>query len=314
MFEAFIERNARIARSNQVLIALRLLFATVALIVLLIGEQRLLIEQALLKSPLADTPFYFRPPGFLIVVVLVLTIAYLILVRAVRDKPVVAARLAALQIFVDILLITGLVWRTEGVNSQFVVLYLMSICAAGFVLKWNASIVAAIVSAILYSSVAIAYSVGFVPEEFRSDAERLKGLQSALTGLGFLRFLLLPIFVFVITGVIAGMISRRLVAANLMRDDILEGIGKGIVMLDRRGKMAYHNREFLRLLDVNETTLSRNLARVLGEQVHAQALNVLKTNVPAKIELIHTRNDGRAVPLMIRVNPIANSTAASRTA
>src|SRR5579862_334462 len=305
MFEAFIERNARIARSNQVLIALRLLFATIALIVLLIGEQRLLSEQAALNNPLPEVPFYFRPPGFLIVVVLVLTIAYLLLVRAVRHRPVVAARLAALQIFVDILLITGLVWRTEGINSQFVVLYLMSICAAGFVLKWNASIIAAIVSVALYSSVAIAYSVGFVPEEIKSDPEKLKNLQSALTGLGFLRFLLLPIFAFIIAGVIAGMISRRLVAASLMRDDILEGIGKGIVMLDRRGHLVYHNREFLRLFDMSESALKRNLAGVLGEAVHGQALDVLKTNVPAKVELIHTRGDGRAIPLMIRVNPIA---------
>src|SRR6185295_9388339 len=194
MFDAFIERNARIARSNQVLIALRLLFATVSLAVLLMSERDIL------ATPQGETPFYFRPPGFLTIIVLVLTIAYLILVRAVKNKPNVAARLAALQIFVDILLITGLVWKTGGVDSQFVVLYLISICSAGFVLKWNASIIAAIASAILFSGVAISYSVGIVPEEIRADAEKFESIRSSLTGLAFLRFLLLPIMAFISAG------------------------------------------------------------------------------------------------------------------
>jgi len=68
MFDAFIERNARIARSNQVLIALRLLFATVSLAVLLMSERDIL------ATPQGETPFYFRPPGFLTIIVLVLTI------------------------------------------------------------------------------------------------------------------------------------------------------------------------------------------------------------------------------------------------
>ena len=79
MFEAFIERNTRIAKSNQVLIALRLLFATIALAVLIIRENDLL-QSAPLDS---ITPLYYRPPGFVALVVLALTIVYLTLVRSV---------------------------------------------------------------------------------------------------------------------------------------------------------------------------------------------------------------------------------------
>ena len=299
MFEAFIERNARIARSNQVLIALRLFFATVSLAVLILGEPKVL------TTPQGDTPLYFRPPGFLTLIVLVLTIAYLLLVRVVRDKPRVAAQLAAIQIFVDILLITGLIWKTGGVDSEFAMLYLISICSAGFVLKWNASIVAAIVSSILYSGVAIAYSVSIVPEEIRADPQKLESVRHALTGLSFIRFLLLPIFVFVLVGVIAGAISRRLVAARLMRDDILEGIGKGILMLDSRRRIVYHNREFTRLLGIDPKLVTTGLTRILGEAIDKQAQEVLASNVSAKTEIAHKRPDGKTIPIMVRINPIA---------
>jgi len=299
VFEAFIERNARIARSNQVLIALRLFFATVALAVLIMRERA-----AILTSEI-DVPLYFRPPGFLTIIVLILTVIYLLLVRVVKIQPHVAAKLAAIQIFVDILLITGLVWKTGGVNSEFIMLYLISICSAGFVLKWNASIVAAIVASILYSGVAIAYSIGIVPGEIRSDPLKLREVQHALTGLAFLRFLLLPIFAFVTAGVIAGTISKRLVAASLMRDDILEGIGKGILMLDSRRMIVYHNQEFTRLLGIDDKLPKVSLARVLGEGIDKQALEVLKTNKPNRMEISHKLPDGKVIPIMVRVNPIA---------
>lgn len=299
MFEAFIERNARIARSNQVLIALRLFFATVSLAVLIMREQDVM------NAGKSEGPLYFRPPGFLTIIVLFLTIVYLLLAQTVKSQPRVAARLAALQIFVDIALITGLVWKTGGIDSQFVMLYLISICSAGFVLKWNASIVAAIISSILYSGVAIAYSVGAVPEEIRNDPTKFQDLRGALTGLSFLRFLLLPIFAFISAGIISGTISKRLVAASLMRDDILEGIGKGILMLDSRRCIVYHNREFTRLLGIDAKLPPVGLARVLGDGIDRQAIEVLKNNAPNQMEILHTRSDGKSIPIMVRINPIA---------
>src|SRR4029079_8331547 len=96
-----------------------------------------------------------------------LTIVYLLLVRSAHNKVRDLSILAAMQIFVDIFLISCLVWKTGGGESQFVVLYLISICAAGFVLKWNASIVAAALSSILFSGIAILYSFDIMPEEVR---------------------------------------------------------------------------------------------------------------------------------------------------
>ena len=299
MFEAFIERNARIARSNQVLIALRLFFATVSLAVLIMRERDML------STPQGDIPLYYRPPGFLTIIVLALTIVYLVLVRVVKTKPRVAAKLAVLQIVVDILLITGLIWKTGSVDSEFAMLYLISIFSAGFVLKWNASIIAAIVASILYSGVAIAYSVGIVPDEIEADPVKLQSVQHALTGLSCLRYLLLPIFAFITAGVIAGTISKRLVAASLLRDDILEGIGKGILMLDSSRQIVYHNREFTRLLGIDEKLPAIGLAGMLGEEIDTLARDVLKSNARSQIEIAHKRADGKSIPIRVNVSPIA---------
>ena len=83
MFDAFIERNSRIARSNQVLIGLRFLFTMVALIVLLIREHDLLSSQPMNTV----TPLYYSPPGFVAIVFTLLTIIYLLLTHAVKESP-----------------------------------------------------------------------------------------------------------------------------------------------------------------------------------------------------------------------------------
>ena len=302
IFEAFIERNARIARSNQALIALRLLFATISLAVLIIRENDLLKSQPLDSV----TPLYYRPPGFVAIIVLLLTIVYLVLAKAVKNRPAVAARLAAVQIFVDVILLSGLIWKTGGVESQFVVLYLISIFSAGFVLRWNASIITAVVASILFSSVALMYSVGIVPDEIASDPTKMNAMRGAMTGLSFMRFLLLPVCAFVLAGMIAGLVSKRLVAARLMRDDILEGIGKGIVMLDRRRQIVYHNAEFARMLGLDRTRIpASGLGQLLGADIEKQAHEVLDCNLPRKIEIAHKRPDGSVLPAMVRINPIS---------
>jgi two-component system sensor histidine kinase PilS (NtrC family) len=279
------------------------------LAVLLIREHDLLSSQPIGSVP----PLYSRPPGFVVIVVLLLTIIYLLLVRVVKDRPAIAAKLAACQIFVDIFMITLLIWKagdvdwkTGSIDSHFVVLYLISICSAGFVLKWNASIYAAIVSSILYAGVALAYRSGFVPEEIQSDPVKKEVLAQALSGISYLSFLLLPIFAFLIAGVLAGALSRKLVAARLMRDDILEGIGKGVLMLDEKCRVVYHNREFSRLLDLKENPDRRLVGPLLGENVERLAREALETRSERQVEISHVKPNGTHVPLSVHLNPIVD--------
>jgi two-component system sensor histidine kinase PilS (NtrC family) len=223
--------------------------------------------------------------------------------------------LAFVQIFTDIFLISALVWHTGGVDSHFVVLYLFSIFAAAFVLKWNVSLMAAGAAAILFCIVTLLYSVGVVPADIRAAAARM-GTLGPFGPLAFARFLLLPVTAFFLTGILAGTLARRLATARLMHDEILEGIGEGIVVLDGERKALYHNREFRRLLGLTANANKMPLVELLGKVVDQAAAEVMAAGAAqspgqaspllhaTRVEASYRHPDGRIVPFAVRLIPV----------
>ncbi|MGD0092992.1 MAG: ATP-binding protein [Planctomycetota bacterium] len=308
MLEAFIERQTRTVRANQVLIALRLLLAAATLTVLLIGYY----QKARVTTPaqLGELqPLYLQPAGLMAIIVCVLTVLYLLAAKRLAQEPAEAAKLAFVQIFVDIFLISALVWNTGGVESRFVVLYLMSVCAAAFVLKWNVAILCAATSTILFSLVTLLYSIGLIPENYRAQlleehlGAHLEKLQN-LGALDFLHLLLLPACAFFLTGILAGTLSRRLLMARLVHDEILEGIGEGLAVLDGERKVLYHNREFQRLVGLQASPQKMGLKELLGSAIDQHAQEVLADGALRRIEARHRYDDGRIVPLAVRIVPM----------
>jgi two-component system sensor histidine kinase PilS (NtrC family) len=304
VLNAFVERHTRTLRGNKVLIGLRLLLATISLTVLLIQETNFASQpRDAFTAP--HPPLYLRAPGVMAMVVCALTILYLLIARRASEAPRWAPRLAFVQIFVDICLISILIWNTGGVNSQFVVLYLVSICSAAFVLKWNVSILTAALATILFSVITISYSMDMIPESFRAQAlpEQLRALRN-LSVLNFVRLLLLPVCAFFLTSVLAGTLSRRLASARLVHDEILEGIGEGILVVDEECHALYHNREFKRLLNLAEPVGNQKLSCLLDENIEQQARQVIADNTPCRIEIHHKHTDGQLVPFIVRIIPM----------
>lgn len=269
MLEVFVERQTRTLRVNHVLIFLRFLLAAVALAVLLIGEYQAVRTVSHISQ--LQPPPYLRPVGLIAIIVCALTILYLLILAGIQKSQVAGSRaqvppggrkdatvsrqsaqLAFVQVFVDLFLISALVWHTGGVDSQFVVLYLIAVCAAAFVLKWNACLLAAALATILFSLTALLYSAGYIPQSYalETTTAQLDKLRN-LGPLDFLRLLLLPACAFFLTGALAGTLSRRALTARLLHDEILEGIGEGIAVLSPERKVLYHNREFARLLGLD---------------------------------------------------------------
>ncbi|HYF50786.1 MAG TPA: histidine kinase dimerization/phospho-acceptor domain-containing protein, partial [Planctomycetota bacterium] len=304
MLDAFVERQIRTQRGNKVLIGLRLLLATVSLAVLLIQEFTVPLRPG---TGVIQPPLYLRPPGLVTIIVCALTILYLVVARRSEQNPSLAPKLAFLQVFVDIFLISALIWNTGGVSSQFVVLYLMSISAAAFVLKWNVAILAAAVSATLFSLVTLSYSLGWIPESFRAIATQaqIERLHS-LTVLDFVRLLLLPVCAFFLAGLLAGTLSRRLTSARLMHNEILEGIGEGIVVVDSTARVLYHNREFEKLVNGKIPIQGAELSALFGNTLGQQVNEVLKEPAPRRVELQHPKPGGGSLPLVGRIRPICD--------
>lgn len=301
MLETFVERQTRTVHGNQVLIGLRLLLATVTLIILLIDDAHQL-------SKAGAVPIPFSPAGLVAIIVCGLTILYALIARRTRGNPELAPKLAVAQIFVDLFLISALVWNSGGPNSQFVVLYLISICSAAFVLKWNVAIFSAAMAAILFCTAGTLYRVGVIPVSYSAHASP-KEIEALLrmTMPELIRLLLLPSCAFFLTGALAGALTRRLEFARLLHDEILEGIGEGLLVLDASRKTLYHNREFAKLTGVTGKSEGVALVDLLGANVDQQAAEVLASTRSRKIELAHRRPDGSMLPLAVRLIPIAET-------
>lgn len=309
MLDTFVERQTRTLRGNQVLIVLRLLLATAALTVLIIHEFQITHKPRVAGAAvILDPPFYLRPPGLVALIICFLTLVYAPIAKRCDVVPAWTPKLALVQIFVDIFLVSALIWNSGGVDSQFVVLYLISICAAAFVLKWNVAILAAAVSATLFSLVTLLYSIDVIPESFRGEASiaQLEHYHK-LSVLDFVRLLLLPVCAFFLTGYLAGTLSDRLAKARLLHDEILEGIGEGVLVLDNDRNALYHNREFLRMMGLTGHQGSKSLMALMGAQVDAQANEALKERTGRRTDLTYKRPDGSAIPVSVRINPILDT-------
>ena len=248
-------------------------------------------------------PLYLRPEGLVVVIVLVLTILY---TWALKRKEL-APKLAYLQIFVDVGLITALVFDTGGVDSPFVTLYLISISAAAFVLSWRGAILVAAMSATLLSLQILLYGVGYIPEAY-SSMSNVSEMQLRkyrhLDMLDYVRLLLLPVCAYFLVAVLAGNLARRLAVAHLLHQEVLEGIGEGILVVDLERNVLYSNQEVHKLLLLSQVLNRRPLREVLGAALDEQARAALGAGTNIRLEISHRRADGTILPFAVRLIPV----------
>jgi two-component system sensor histidine kinase PilS (NtrC family) len=102
---------------------------------------------------LAYEPFLYALTGL----TYALSLAYLVLLRVLRDRPGLHA---TIQLFGDLTLVTGLVYYFGGVASSFSTLYLVVITSAATLLSRRAAVVLANVAWLFYASLIVALQTG----------------------------------------------------------------------------------------------------------------------------------------------------------
>ncbi|MBE7464756.1 MAG: PAS domain-containing protein [Planctomycetes bacterium] len=249
-----------------------------------------------------DVPLYLRPVGLVVVIVLFLTIFYTWALR----RSELAEKLAPLQIFVDVGLVSALVYHTGGVDSPFVTLYLVSVVSAAFVLSWRGAVLVACLTATLFSLLTLSYGLGFIPESYQSTASeaQLRKFRD-LSPIRYVYLLLLPICGFFLVAFLSGYLSRSLTVARLLHYEVLEGLGEGILVLNRERQVIYHNHEIIRLLALTERPVKKSLKDLLGEHVDAQALRVLDEATTRRVEVANRRPDGIILPFEVKLKPFS---------
>jgi two-component system sensor histidine kinase PilS (NtrC family) len=156
---------------------------------------------------------------------------YLFLLRRVGNLD----NFLRVQLGVDIFLEALMVFLTGGVDSQIVVLFLLTVMSAALALSWRDAVAFTAEAAVLHVLVTALGFTGLSPYRYVSARETLPTM-------------FLQLFGMFAVALLSGILAHRLSVARLLSRDILDSIGQGLLIADSRGRILFSNDEAKRLL------------------------------------------------------------------
>jgi two-component system sensor histidine kinase PilS (NtrC family) len=181
-------------------------------------------------------------------------------------------RQAALQLGVDIALITGIIWASGDVYSPFVILYIINIAMASILVGPRAAIIASVACAVAFTSVAMPAALGMLPRA--GDAVPVPSVIKAIQAVG------LNDAAFLIVGLLVGQLAARqsksdveliattqtLATLRALHERIVESIRSGLVTTDLEGRIYTFNAAAEEITGYRaETMKGENASRLFGD-------------------------------------------------
>lgn len=174
------------------------------------------------------------------------------------------------QLFIDILLITWIVWETGDVMSPYVTLYIVLICVTGFLLGKAETLVVAGSSAVFFTVLSILAGQDII-NSISGESRPPRIVQ--IVGLNDIAILLV--------GLIAARISERkriseqlrqseesFADLHLLHERIIQSIASGLITTDLEGKIYGFNRGAERISGLSaEDAIGRSLLTIFGEDI-----------------------------------------------
>jgi two-component system sensor histidine kinase PilS (NtrC family) len=223
------------------------------------------------------------------------------------------ALLIYVQLSVDVVLVTGIIYYSGGSESILTLLYLMVIISASMFLRLGGILYITSLASAAYGLMSWLQYSGIVhtPSFFEPDRYPRSPEQSSIN-------VFLNICFFYLVAVLSGFLaeklrrkgeeletaSQRLRRVQLDTDDILENIPSGLVTLDGEGRVQYFNGAAEKILGLTiQQVKGRPYDRVFGEQ-NRELMNVLRTAFEKAVvyerkELTATSPEGKSIPLGI---------------
>lgn len=265
-FRAHAAEDAALARRLNWLMFGRLVIALMGIGAILAIEMRL--EKA---------AFALRHPYYVLIFACAINLAYLLLARARPSlpRPLTLGHLALVQIAVDVLIESSLVYLT-GIEQPFTYLYFATVIAAGILVSRRAALLFASISTILLAGVVILYSlhsVGkvdlpFVDADFVRSfivPEKLKFTLPYVLAVGVSLHL---------AAFLVGWLAQEIRGLRILHEEILENMPGGLIAIDRDGLIAFANDRAIDLVNLGQSkvrgarydaVLPRPLAAVIQE-------------------------------------------------
>lgn len=225
-------------------------------------------------------------------------LAYLILhprIRNYRD-------FAALQIGVDVALVSLLVYATGGVHSHFVYLYFALVVATSMAVASGPGLMVALCAAIVIAVTSLIYDlllraglpIPLVDRSWWPSDSRFGG-----------NVLVARIFIltcaFFLVAMLSGRLAARLRVVSGLSDEILENITEGVLALDKEGRILFANGAAAQLFDFRGVAdlVGRRYDEVLRRETDREIREALWSREPARreVQLTTRRRGARAIEI-----------------
>lgn len=195
---------------------------------------------------------------------LALPVAFSIIYLVIHDFVKNYLRFVKIQIAIDLIVISFLVYLTGGFGSSFVLLYLAALLAASTLINSFAiiTIYALLATLMLATVYALNYS-GYSAEYFFSEKEAFA--PSLTVSLGYL---IIHSAGFHLVALLGGMLAARSTAVRILNDEILQNMSEGLLVIDANEKITFINYEAIRILglsDINNISDSHLKGRSINE-------------------------------------------------
>jgi len=160
-----------------------------------------------------------------------------------------------LQITVDTVLISGLVFFTGGIFSAITSFYFASILAASMTLTRKHSIIFASLSITLLSCTHILYAADAFTSLWGVSLDHLESDMNIAT---IVSKLLFHAVAFYTVAILSGTLANMLRSVKILNIEILENISEGLLVIDSKRKISFFNNAFCSLFDFREEDISKN--------------------------------------------------------
>ncbi len=290
-------RDTRALERVKVLLFLRLAAVLVSLAVILVAQAGRGVFQTELF-----------PTYFLLVFVCLVNLGYLVLARRVRNLH----RFAAVQIYLDVVFASLLIYLNGAGASSITFLYFACILAASTVLGLGPGVVVASLATAMLAGQKV---VSFLGDYYRWELPWVRLPDATMTTGGIssgVAYLMAQAIAYYLVAVLAGRLARGLSGVRILNEKLLENITDAVLVVDSHRRVRSMNRQAMRLLGVSSTVqvVGESLEDVLAcsknpevlEDLFRKKPGVRSRSIPETLVTI----DGRTAPVAITSSPLSD--------
>jgi two-component system sensor histidine kinase PilS (NtrC family) len=279
------------------------------LMFLRVGFVSLLLGVAIIIQ-VRETKTYFgeilNAHYFLIALIYFLTFFYVVALNYIKNL----YKFAYLQLLLDTIFITAIIYTTGGIESIFSFLYLLNIISGGTILYRRGGTIIASFSTILYGALLDLTYYGLI----NPMGYRFSQLQEYQSSEIFYR-ILVNAAAFYLVAFLSSFLSEQIRKSRaelkvkqediadleMLKENIIQSISSGLVTLDKYGKIIVFNRGAERIFNINSSdAIQKDVNDIIPF-----IMPYLKVNNSNKFsQLSYKRSEDEQIDLLLTISPL----------